>query len=310
MAKLCNNCAQELPDSAAVCNFCGTQLFAGGYAAPAQQQPQQQYYPPQQQYNAQQPQYQQPQYPVQQPQYPQYQQPAYPPDVQQPYAQQPQYQYPQYPAQQPQQHAPSQPYYAQAAPAKPKKAGKTFFVFALIIVLLAGAGTAVYFLFFNTANSPEGVATAWVDSMLDGDIDKLIKHTALGDEMIDLTVRQGFASSRNDALKYLNDDIIGDMGGALLSFGASLLDIKLEVSSSTELSESRRNNVLGDIRYMANTGDAIFDNAVISLCDSITTIHQVGIGVSVLGFGLPTEQFISLYIAQIDGKWLVLPTFF
>ena len=128
--------------------------------------------------------------------------------------------------------------------------------------------------------------------------------------MIDLTVRQGFASSRNDALKYLNDDIIGDMGGALLSFGASLLDIKLEVSSSTELSESRRNNVLGDIRYMANTGDAIFDNAVISLCDSITTIHQVGIGVSVLGFGLPTEQFISLYIAQIDGKWLVLPTFF
>jgi len=192
---------------------------------------------------------------------------------------------------------------------KPKKTGKVVAIFLIIFVLLAGAGAAVYFFILNPASTatPEASATTWVNSLLEGDIAKALRHTALGDEMIDLSIRQGFASSRDEAIRDVEYSIFGDISSDLLYIGLDFIDFKIEVASSTEVTASRRDSLLRDLRYLANTGDYIFDNAVHSLCDSITEITQIGLGMSVFGFSLPTESFLSVYVAQIDGKWFVLP---
>lgn len=176
----------------------------------------------------------------------------------------------------------------------------------LIAVILGGAGFAVYYFFFNT-NTPEGVATIWIEAALKGDIEKCINHMALGDEILEMTIREGLASSKHDALKQIEDSMFGDIGSTLISVGMSLLDIKVGVSTNSELSAIRHEGVLSELRALGNAGDTIMRNATMALCDDITNIHQIGIGVSIFGFDLPVDQLLTLYVAKVNGKWLVLP---
>jgi len=305
MAFRCSNCAQELSENTAFCNFCGAQQYQPQYAAVPQNvtQPQNVAVP---QYAAVPPPQYQPQYAAVPPQ--QYIPSKYaPPQPQYPPQQYPQqYQVPQQ-YQQPQQQQYQQPYYA-PVPKKKGSAGKVILTLTLVLVLLAGVGVALYFILGGGApNTPEDTAVLWIDSVLDGDMEKALNHTALGNEMLDLAIRQGLASSRQDAIRQVEDTMFGGIGNAFISAGMDFLNVKLSASSSTEITGSGLERVKRDLSYMANTGDAVFDNAVLSLCDEIAEVFQIGIGVSIFGFDLPTDQFISLYITKIDGKWMVLP---
>jgi len=237
----------------------------------------------------------------------QYQVPQQYPPVPQRYQQQ------QYPPQYPQpqnadmQQYPPQ-YYPQPVVKKKGSAGKVILTLTLVLVLLAGVGVALYFILGGGGPStPEDTAVLWIDSVIDGDIEKALNHTALGNEMLDLAIRQGLASSRQEAIRQVEDTMFGGIGNAFISAGMDFLNIKLSATSSTELSGSGLERVMRDLNYLGSTGDAIFDNAVLTLCDEISEVFQVGIGVSIFGFDLPTDQFISLYITKINGKWMVLP---
>jgi len=207
----------------------------------------------------------------------------------------------------PQQQYPGQGYYAPVAAKKKGSAGKVILTLTLLIVLLAGIGVALFFFLGGSSNTPEGAAITWIDSVLDGDIEKALNNTALGNEMLELAIRQGLATSKQDALRIMEESMFGSVGNSLVSAGMSLLDIKFSATTGTELSASNFDRVMRDLRNLATSGDAIFEEAVLTLCESITVIYQVGIGVSILGFDLPLDQLLSLYITQIDGKWMVLP---
>jgi len=178
----------------------------------------------------------------------------------------------------------------------------------LVLVLLAGIGVALYFILGSgSPNTPEDAAVAWIDSVIDGDIEKALNHTALGNEMLDLAIRQGVASTRREAVQQIENTMFGGIGSSLISAGLDVFGVKFSASDGKEVTGSNLERVVRDLQYMGTTGDDTFDRAVLSLCDKITVIYQVGIGVSILGFELPTDQFISLYVTQIDGKWLILP---
>ena len=301
MNKICTICGQELPETAAFCNLCGGRLEASQQLQqppPPAQQPQPGYQPPQQQTPYQQPTPQQPQPGYQTPQPPQA---GYPP-VQQPYYQQ------QAPQQPYAQTAPQTQYYQQQGqyaagtgtfPTGKKKSSKKMVIIAFIVLAIAiGIGAWVL---LRTPNTPEGVATAWTNALLEGDIDAIIKHTVLLDEMMEYGVRQGEYSSKAEAKRNLASDLESARDYLIRMLPSNL---KFDVVFIEEIFGSELDYL--KYVYLYDGGDAIIDAAIERTANSITRMCFLEVIPAGSGHTDSYNEIMTLYLALVNGTWRVL----